>query len=107
VALSITLLAVLALALVALVAWPLVRPRPPAGEEETPEALRRVEEDLERSLAAIEEIDFDHRAGAMSDADYAALDAAERARAVGLMKRRDRLRFKFADIHQREDEDGR
>jgi hypothetical protein len=107
VALSIVLVALLVLALVGLVAWPLLRPRPAAEEADTPEALRRVEEELERSLMAIEELDFDHRAGAMSDADHAALDAAERARAVELMKRRDHLRFKFAEIRQREPEDRR
>ena len=106
-AFSIVLLALLVLALVALVAWPLLRPRPPAAEEDTPEALRWVEEELERSLTAIEELDFDHRTGAVSDADHAALDAAERARAVELMKRRDHLRFKFAEIRQREPEDRR
>jgi hypothetical protein len=34
---------------------------------------------------------MDHRAGNLSPEDFAALDRAERARAVELMRRRDRL----------------
>lgn len=94
---SYVLVVVLSVALVALVAWPLLTRSPvppdgpgvapaPAGGERT-----EVEEDLERSLEAIREIDFDHRAGNLSDEDFAALDRAERARAVELMRRRDEL----------------
>jgi hypothetical protein len=50
-----------------------------------------VEEDLHRSLEAIREIEMDHRAGNLSDEDFAQLDRAERARAVELMRRRDEL----------------
>ena len=50
-----------------------------------------MDEDLERSLAAIREIEFDHRAGNLSDEDFAELDRAERARAVELLRRRDEL----------------
>jgi hypothetical protein len=35
---------------------------------------------------------MDHRAGNLSDADFADLDREERARAVELMRRRDALR---------------
>lgn len=86
------ILALVALAAVGAVAWPLVS-GDAAGEAEDPDAAerRRVSEDLERSLAAIREIDMDHRAGNLSDDDFAALDAAERARAVALMKRADAL----------------
>jgi hypothetical protein len=86
------IVALVALAVVAAVAWPLVARRPdepppdPAGE-----ARRGVEEDLERSLEAIREIEMDHRAGNLSDEDFADLDRAERARAVELMRRRDEL----------------
>ncbi|MGD9696800.1 MAG: hypothetical protein AB7V42_14210 [Thermoleophilia bacterium] len=81
-----------ALAVVLLVAWPLVAS---PAEEERPDpdadARRRLEEDLDRSVAAIQEIEMDHRAGNLSDEDFASLDRAERARAVELMRRRDEL----------------
>jgi hypothetical protein len=77
---------------IAMIAWPLVvRPHlaapAPGGDEER----RQVEEELERSLAAIREIAQDHRAGHLSDEDFAALDRDERAPAVELMRRRDAL----------------
>ena len=56
------------------------------------EARRDVDEQLGMSLEAIREIEMDHRAGNLSDEDFAALDAAERARAVELMRRADALR---------------
>ena len=86
------ILAAVALVVVAALAWPLVARR----EERLPsdpgtDARRAVEEDLERSLGAIREIEMDHRAGNLSDEDFAELDRAERARAVELMRRRDEL----------------
>jgi hypothetical protein len=56
------------------------------------EARRDVDEQLAMSLEAIREIEMDHRAGNLSDEDFADLDAAERARAVELMRRADALR---------------
>ena len=50
-----------------------------------------IDEDLQRSLEAIREIEMDHRAGNLSAEDFAALDAAERARAVELMRRSDAI----------------
>ena len=86
------IVAAVALVVVAALAWPLVArrdegPRADAGTD----ARRALEEDLERSLAAIREIEMDHRAGNLSDEDFAELDRAERARAVELMRRRDEL----------------
>jgi hypothetical protein len=86
------LIALAALAVVTAVAWPLVTHRiedPP--DDPVDDARRTVEEDLQRSLEAIREIDMDHRAGNLSDDDFAALDGAERARAVELMRRADEL----------------
>jgi hypothetical protein len=86
------ILAAAALVVVAALAWPLIArrderlPEDPGGD-----ARRAVEEDLERSLGAIREIELDHRAGNLSDEDFAELDRAERARAVELMRRRDEL----------------
>jgi hypothetical protein len=84
--------ALAALVVVAAVAWPLVTHRaedPP--DDPVDDARRTAEEDLQRSLAAIREIDMDHRAGNLSDEDFAALDGAERVRAVELMRRADEL----------------
>lgn len=84
-------IALLSVLLVALIAWPLVArasaPVPEGGDDD----LRAVEEELERSLDAIREIEMDHRAGNLSDEDFQALDREERARAVDLMRRRDAL----------------
>ncbi|HEX2502378.1 MAG TPA: hypothetical protein VHK00_00415 [Miltoncostaeaceae bacterium] len=86
------ILAAVALVVVAALAWPLIARR----DERLPadpgdDARLAVEEDLARSLSAIREIEMDHRAGNLSDADFAELDRAERARAVELMRRRDAL----------------
>jgi hypothetical protein len=86
------LIAILSVALVALIAWPLVSGRAPIDADTAGQALQGAEDDLLRSLDAIREIDMDHRAGNLSDADFAELDREERARAVELMNRRDALR---------------
>ena len=89
---AVAMMAVPALVAVALVGWPLVTHRaedPP--EDPRADARRAIDEDLQRSLDAIREIDMDHRAGNLSDADFATLDGAERARAVELMRRADEL----------------
>lgn len=84
-------IAILSVLVVALVAWPLITrvssPAPEGGDDDR----RAVEEELERSLDAIREIELDHRAGNLSDDDFEALDRDERARAVELMRRRDAI----------------
>ena len=92
---GVLIVAIAALAVVALVAWPLVRVdahAPPPDPDA--EARRDVEEQLGMALEAIREIEMDHRAGNLSDEDFAALDKAERARAVELMRRVDALQEK-------------
>jgi hypothetical protein len=85
-------LAAVALVLVAVVLWPLVARQPGEAPADPAEAARRaIDEDLLRSLAAVREIEMDHRAGNLSDEDFAALDRAERARALELMRRADEL----------------
>ena len=86
------LIAAVALVVVAVLAWPLLG-RAPGSPPPDPEgeARQAIQEDLDRSLEAIREIEMDHRAGNLSPEDFAALDRAERARAVELMRRRDRL----------------
>jgi hypothetical protein len=86
------LIAILSVALVALIAWPLVSGRVPTQPDVAGQALQGAEDDLSRSLDAIREIEMDHRAGNLSDADFAELDREERARAVELLRRRDALR---------------
>ena len=91
--------AIAALALVAVVSWPLIAHRPGSRPDDPlGEARRALDEDLVRSLEAIREIDMDHRAGNLSDGDFAALDAAERARAVALMRRADALAAAGAEV---------
>jgi hypothetical protein len=76
---------------VSLVAWPLLQ----GSDETTPaddpavERRRVLEEEIERSLAALREIEFDRRAGNLSAEDFAALNAQERARAADLLRQRD------------------
>jgi hypothetical protein len=86
------LIAILSVALVAFIAWPLISGRIAPGHDAAGQALQGAEDDLARSLDAIREIDMDHRAGNLSDDDFAQLDREERARAVALMHRRDALR---------------
>jgi hypothetical protein len=85
-------LAVVTLAIVVAVAWPLlVRGADEAPPDAGLAARAAIDEDLQRSLEAIREIEMDHRAGNLSDDDFAQLDAAERARAVELMHRADAI----------------
>jgi hypothetical protein len=85
-------LAAATLAIVVAVAWPLLVRR---ADDPPPDAAAgaraAIDEDLQRSLEAIREIEMDHRAGNLSDDDFAQLDAAERARAVELMHRADEI----------------
>lgn len=85
-------IAVISVALVALVAWPLVARAGygPAPADQMDDRMA-VEEELQRSLDSIREIEMDHRSGNLSDEDFAVLDREERARAVELMRRRDAL----------------
>ncbi|MBM3635221.1 MAG: hypothetical protein FJW99_08095 [Actinobacteria bacterium] len=85
------LIALVSVLVVALVAWPLLRGESGAQPAAQSDDLRAVEEELQSSLDAIREIEMDHRAGNLSDDDFAALDRDERARAVELMRRRDAL----------------
>lgn len=88
---AIVIIAVASIALVIGLAWPfLVRGDvPDLGPAD--HALRQLDDDLHRSLEAIKEIAFDRASGHLNEDDFAALDADERARAVDLMRQRDRL----------------
>jgi hypothetical protein len=89
---AVLLTGLIAVVAVALVTWPLLHESadvtvvdPRADERQA------LNDEIERSLAAIREIEFDRRAGNLSDQDFAALDAQERARAAELLRRRDDL----------------
>jgi len=87
---SALLISLMVIGVAAAIGWPL-RPgavAPPGGGAVDLER-RDVEDSLERSLTAIREIEFDHSAGHLSDEDFAALQTAEQARALDLLRRRD------------------
>jgi len=81
------------------IAWPVLRgDQPPdAGESSVGQELTRVDDDLQRTLASIKEIEFDHASGHLSDEDFSTLDADERAKAIELMRERDAIEHPSAD----------
>jgi len=91
--LALALAAVLAIACVVYVARPFLREPAPAEDrlDEPGELERRrlaLAEERDRALAALKELEFDHRTGAVSDEDYRTLvgplrrEAAEALRAL-------------------------
>lgn len=81
----------LAVACALLVALPFLRePRPRDDRLERPDALERrrlaLAEERDRSLAALKELEFDHRTGKISDDDYRTLVAPLRRRAGETLK---------------------
>jgi hypothetical protein len=93
VALTAAIVVVAAIVIVLAVTWPLLVRAEDGAATPDARASRRaaLEEDLERALAAIREIEQDHRSGALSDEDFATLDRDERRRAVEIMRRIDAL----------------
>lgn len=90
--LAVVLIVLVSLALVVAVAGPLLgRTEERAPVDPSEDELREVQAALARSLSAIREIEFDHQAGNITDEDFGALDADERARAVELIRQRDGL----------------
>ncbi len=98
--LALALGAVLAVACVLFAARPFLRD--PAGEDDhvrEPGGLERerirLEEERDRALAALKDLEFDHRTGKISDADYRELvgplrrEAAEALRALDHPRSRD------------------
>ena len=91
--LALVLAAALAVACVVVVAWPFLRePEPETDVLDEPDPLRRrqleLAEQRDRALAALKELELDHRTGKVSDEDYRALvgplrrEAAEAVRAL-------------------------
>jgi hypothetical protein len=94
---ALALAALLAVAAVLVVARPFLQ-RSGAGEavEEAPEReqleLIRLVEERDRALAALKELEFDHRTGKVSDEDYERLVGAlrrEAADALAAIERKD------------------
>jgi hypothetical protein len=83
---ALALAAVLAVVAVVFVARPFLRDPSPASDrldELAPEARRRLAlaEERDRALAALKELEFDHRTGKVSDEDYRAQVGPLRRRA--------------------------
>jgi hypothetical protein len=83
--------ALLAAACVVFVARPFLREPDPAADrlDELSEAERRalaLAEERDRTLAALKELEFDHRTGKVSDEDYRALVGPLRARALAALR---------------------
>jgi len=89
--LALVLGAVLAVLVVIFVARPFVREPAPASDRlDEPGELerRRLElvEERDRALAALKELEFDHRTGKVSDEDYRELVGPLRRRAAGTLR---------------------
>jgi hypothetical protein len=83
--------AVLAVACVALVALPFLRePRPQDDRLDQPDELEQrrlaLAEERDRALAALKELEFDHRTGKVSDDDYRELVGPLRRRAAEALR---------------------
>ena len=83
--------AILAAACVVYVALPFLRePAPEEDRFEEPGALERraleLAEERDRALAALKELEFDHRTGKISDADYRELVGPLRRRAAEALR---------------------
>ena len=90
-ALALVLAALLAAACVVYVARPFLR-EPEAADDrlDEPGELERrrlaLEEERDRALAALKQLEFDHRTGAVSDEDYRALVGSLRRQAADALR---------------------
>jgi len=88
---ALALAAVLAVVAVVFVARPFLRDPSPASDrldELAPEARERLAmaEERDRTLAALKELEFDHRTGKVSDEDYRAQVGPLRRRAAEVLR---------------------
>jgi len=88
---GLALAAVVAVVAVVFVARPFVREPSPASDELdelAPEARERLAlaEERDRALAALKELEFDHRTGKISDEDYRAQVSPLRRRAAEVLR---------------------
>jgi hypothetical protein len=95
--------AALAVLAVVFVARPLLRESAPGERSASPDDARiRLLEQRDRALAALKELEFDHRTGKVSDADYRALLGPLRrevALALQALKPRGTRPKREVDIH--------
>jgi hypothetical protein len=89
--LALTLGALLAVACVVFVARPFLRdPEPVSDRLDEPTELEQhalaLAEERDRALAALKELEFDHRTGKVSDEDYRALVGPLRLRAAQALR---------------------
>ena len=87
---ALVLVAIVAVAAVLLVAVPFLRDPAPDEDSlrEPSRAARRaleLAEERDRALSALKELEFDHRTGKLSDADYRELVGAYRRRAAAAL----------------------
>jgi hypothetical protein len=92
---ALALAAVLAVVAVVFVARPFIRDPAPVSDrldELAPEARQRLAlaEERDRALAALKELEFDHRTGKVSDDDYRAQVGPLRRRAAEALRALDR-----------------
>src|SRR6266511_4203456 len=95
--------AVLAVACVGLVALPFLRePRPQDDTLARPDELEQrrlaLSEARDRALAALKELEFDHRTGKVSDDDYRDLVGPLRRRAAEALRALDKSAEHTADV---------
>ena len=88
---ALVLAALVAVAAVLLVAVPFLRepaPREDSVREprESGQAQLELAEERDRALSALKELEFDHRTGKLSDADYRELVGAYRRRAAAALQ---------------------
>ena len=88
---DVVLIALLALALVAGVSWPLIAGGDDVVEVAVDPARVALDDEITASLQAIKELQFDHQAGSLSDDDFQRMERAERANAARLIRRRSEL----------------
>jgi hypothetical protein len=89
--LALVFAAVLAVAVVVFVARPFIRePAPESDRLDEPGELERLRleltEERDRALAALKELEFDHRTGKISDTDYRELVGPLRRRAAETLR---------------------
>jgi hypothetical protein len=88
---ALVLAALVAVAAVLLVAVPFLRePAPPDDSLREPRGVGKralaLAEERDRALSALKELEFDHRTGKLSDADYGELVGAYRRRAAAALQ---------------------
>ena len=92
----ILLAAALAVAVVVVVALPFLREPAPASDaldelDESERAVLEAEEARDRALAALKELEADHRAGRLTDEDYRSVVGPLRREAAQALRTLDRL----------------